>query len=78
MINWRLHIIMGERRLKIADVARGTGLTWETVADIYHGRSKMVHLDTVDRLCNTLDIEPGELFAWKKDTSDRPDGVKNG
>ncbi|MGB9825692.1 MAG: helix-turn-helix domain-containing protein [Desulfofundulus sp.] len=77
MIEWRLHEIMGKKRLRIADVARLAGLTWNTVGDIYHGRTKSVSLETLDRLCSALGCQPGDLLAYvptkKGGTADEAD-----
>lgn len=67
MIEWRLHEEMGKRRMKIQDVARATGLAWDAVANIYHGRSKQVALDTLDRLCKALGCQVGDLLVYVPD-----------
>lgn len=43
--------IMGRYRIGVQDVVRGTGLATNTVSGMYHGTSKRVDLDTLDRLC---------------------------
>ncbi|MGC7847434.1 helix-turn-helix domain-containing protein [Desulforudis sp. 1088] len=65
MVTWTLHLLMGERRLKIADVARASGLGWETVSKIYKGEAKQVGLETLDALCRALDCTPGELLTYR-------------
>ncbi|MBU4533323.1 MAG: helix-turn-helix transcriptional regulator [Firmicutes bacterium] len=66
MVHWTLHIIMGERRLKIAEVAREAGLAWETVSKIYKGQAEFVSLKTIDALCKALDCQPGDLLKRKE------------
>ncbi len=56
---------MGRDRLKISDAVNATGLARNTVAELYHGRAKRVDLETLDRLCNYLDVGVGELFEHK-------------
>ncbi len=67
MVVWVLHEIMGKRRLKIADVAKSTGLAWDTVAAIYHGKAKGVSLETIDALCKALNCQPGDLLVYVPD-----------
>lgn len=64
VVEWKLHKVMGAKRLKIADVARMADLAWETVSNIYHGRSSMVSLETIEALCTALDCQPGDLFEY--------------
>lgn len=53
---------MGERKLKIADVARETGLHRNTITLLYDETASRVDVEAIDRLCAFFDIEVGELF----------------
>jgi putative transcriptional regulator len=53
---------MGERKLKVADVARATGLYRGTVSLLYDETASKVDLETVDRLCAYFSVTVGELF----------------
>jgi putative transcriptional regulator len=53
---------MGEKRLKIADVARDTGINRGTITRIYNEEATRIELDVVEKLCQYLDIEVGELY----------------
>jgi len=66
MIKCRLSILMGERKLRVADVARGTGLSRSTVTSLYKETAERIDLDTIDALCEFLDCEVGELFVREK------------
>jgi putative transcriptional regulator len=61
---------MGERRLNIQQVAAGTGLTRKTVGDLYHAKTTRIDLDTLNRLCAYFDVEPGQIFEWRRTPSD--------
>ena len=53
---------MGERKLKIAEVARATGLYRGSVSLLYEETAEKVDLETVDRLCAYFGVTVGELF----------------
>ena len=53
---------MGERKLKVAEVARATGLYRGSVSLLYDETASKVDLETVDRLCAYLGVTVGELF----------------
>lgn len=67
MIKCRLSILMGERKLRVADVARGTGLSRSTVTSLYKETAERVDLDTIDALCGFLECEVGDLFVREAD-----------
>ena len=64
MIKCHLSRILGERRLKIADVARDTNINRGTITRLYHETAQRVELDTLDQLCAYLDCNVSDLFEW--------------
>lgn len=62
MIRCHLSRLMGERKMKIVDVARATGLHRNTVTLLYNETASRVDLDAVDKLCELFDCEVGDLF----------------
>lgn len=62
MIRCHLSRMMGERKMKIADVARETGLHRNTVTLLYNETASRVDLEAMDRLCALFECSVGELF----------------
>ncbi len=67
MIKCHLSKILGERRLKIADVARDTNINRGTITRIFHETASRIDLDVINTLCQYLDCEVGELYEYLKD-----------
>ncbi len=67
MIRCHLSRLMGERKMKIADVARETGLNRNTVTLLYKETATRVELDAVDKLCDLFECDVGDLFSHKKE-----------
>ena len=53
---------MGERKLKIVDVARETGLNRNTVTLLYKETAQRIDLETIDKLCELFDCEVADLL----------------
>lgn len=62
MIKCHLSKLMGERKVSIADVARATGLHRNTVALLYKETATRVDLLAIEKLCQYLRCNIGELF----------------
>lgn len=62
MIKCHLSRIMGERRIKIAELARETGLNRNTITLLYHDKAKRVDLEAVEKLCRYLECDISDLF----------------
>lgn len=68
MIKCHLSRLMGERKLKIADVARETGLHRNTITLLYEETAARVDLDAINRLCQLFQVPVGQLFEHLPDT----------
>lgn len=64
MLKCHLSKLMGERKLKIADVARLTSVNRGTITRLYHETASRVELEVVEQLCRVLDCEVGDLFEY--------------
>lgn len=62
MIRCNLARMMGEHKLRIADVARKTGLSRSTVTLLYRETVQKVDLETIEKLCLLFKCEVGELL----------------
>ena len=67
MIKCHLSRMMGERKLKVMDVARETGLHRHTVTALYKETAQRIELDAVEKLCTFFECEVGEMFELVKD-----------
>ena len=64
MIKINLSRLLGERKLKIADVQRETGLARNTISGLYQETTARIDLVTLDKLCKHLCCTVGELVEY--------------
>jgi len=69
VIKCHLSRLMGERKLKISDVARDTGLHRNTITLLYQETATRIDLDAIDTLCKYFDVPVGELFEYVDTTN---------
>lgn len=69
MIRCNLSRMLGERKLKVSDVERGTGLHRHKIAALYNETAKKVDIETIDKVCEYLGCSVGELFERVSDDS---------
>jgi len=62
MIKCHLSRILGEKKLKVSDVERATGLHRHKIAALYNESAKKVDLETIELVCKFLDCEVGDMF----------------
>lgn len=55
--------------MKIADVARGTGLNRNTITLLYNETATRLDLQSIEKLCVLFDCEVGDLLELIPDVS---------
>ena len=67
MIRCHLSRLMGEKKLKIVDVARETGINRGTITRLYQETAIRVEFDVLDKLCSYFDCSIEELLEREAD-----------
>ena len=59
-----LSSIMGQKKLKIADIMKKTGITRPTLTKLYYNDCSGITFDTLNSLCEYLNIMPNDLLLF--------------
>jgi len=59
---------MGERKLKLVDVARETGLHRNTITLLYDETAARVDLEAISKLCQFFNCKVEDLFEYIPDS----------
>lgn len=66
MIISNLAVLLAERKMKVADLVRSTGINKSTLHKLYNDESVRIDFETIDKICLALDVEVGDLLVFKK------------
>lgn len=61
-IHCTLSTLMGKHRYSIQDLHLITGLSRNTISNLYNDRATRIDYDTIDKLCNALHCSVSDLF----------------
>jgi len=82
LIENRVSILMGARRIGITDLAREAGVSYNTAYGLYRGTTRRVDFDTLEKLCRYFDCSVCDIFAYTATVehaeSDSSQGRRNG
>jgi putative transcriptional regulator len=62
MIRCNLSRILGEKRIKVAELAREIDVNKNTLHRLYNETATRIDIEVIDKICIYLDIDVGELF----------------
>lgn len=66
-IHFRLAVLRAERRLSQRQLAAQAGVRPDTISALERGESQGIHFDTLARLCEALDCQPGDILELASD-----------
>lgn len=66
MIESKLSMLMGIKKVNIQDVHEGTGINRNTISNLYHDKLKRVDYDTLSRLCEYFDCQVADILEYSK------------
>ena len=67
-IRVRLNVVLAERNVKSKDLAEFIGITEANLSLLKQGKVKGIRFETLERICDYLDCEPGDLLRFEKPT----------
>lgn len=63
----RLDVMLAHRKMKSKDLAAAIGVTEANLSKLKSGHMKGVKFETLDKICDVLDCQPGDLMEFRRD-----------
>lgn len=62
-----LDVMLARRKMRSRDLAAAVGITEQNISLLKSGKVRGVRFDTLARICQVLDCQPGDLLEYRKD-----------
>lgn len=62
-----LDVMLAKRKMKLQDLAETIGITVQNLSILKTGRAKAVRFSTLERICEALDCQPGDILEFKSE-----------
>ena len=66
MIVINLDAVMTKRKIKLIDLAEKVDITLANLSLLKTGKVRGVRFDTLNKLCEILDCQPGDIIKYEK------------
>lgn len=66
-----LDVMLAKRKMRSRELAERIGITEQNVSLLKSGKVKGVRFDTLERICEVLDCQPGDIMEWRPAEPDR-------
>ncbi len=65
MIIVNLDVMLAKRKMRVTELSERIGITMANISILKNGKAKAVKLETLDKICQALDCQPGDILEWK-------------
>jgi len=67
MIIFNIDIMLARRKMSLTELSEKVGITLANLSILKTGKAKAVRVDTLNRLCQALECQPGDLLEFRED-----------
>ncbi len=67
MIVFNIDVMLARRKMSVTELSERVGITLANMSVLKNGRAKAVKVETLDKICEALDCQPGDILEWRGD-----------
>jgi putative transcriptional regulator len=62
-----LDVMLARRKMRSRDLAQRIGIAEQNVSLLKSGKVKGIRFDTLEKICEALDCQPGDILEYRPD-----------
>ncbi len=66
MIVINVDVMLAKRKMSVTELTERVGLTMANVSLLKNGKVKAIKLSTLEKLCQALDCQPGDILEYRE------------
>ena len=59
--------MLAKRKMTLTELSNRVGITLANLSILKTGKARAVRVDTLNKLCQALACQPGDLLEWQED-----------
>ena len=65
-----LDVMLAKRKVSVTELAERIGITMANISILKNGKAKALRFSTLDKICQALHCQPGDILEWREDDKD--------
>ena len=62
-----LDVMLAKRKMSVTELSQAVGITLPNISILKNGKAKAIRLETLDKICQALDCQPGDLLEYRRE-----------
>ena len=72
-----LDVMLARRKMRLGTLADQVGITPQNLSVLKSGRARAIRFSTLEKLCEALDCQPGDIFEYRPGGGAAPGAVES-
>lgn len=64
-----LDVMLARRKMSVTELSEKVGITMANLSILKNGKAKAVRFSTLEKICEVLDCQPGDILEYVKEDS---------
>ena len=61
-----IDVMLAKRKMSVTELSGKVGITMSNISILKNGKAKAIKVDTLDKICQALACQPGEILEWRE------------
>ena len=66
-IRINLDVVLAKKKMSVTELSEKVGITMANISILKNGKAKAIRFTTLDKICEVLDCQPGDILEYTKD-----------
>lgn len=67
MIIINIDVMLAKRKMSVTELSEKVGITLANMSILKNGKAKAIKVETLDKICDALDCQPGDILEWREE-----------
>ena len=62
-----LDVVLAKKKMSVTELSEKVGITMANISILKNGKAKAIRFTTLDKICEVLECQPGDILEYTKD-----------
>ncbi|MFD1416611.1 helix-turn-helix domain-containing protein [Oceanobacillus jeddahense] len=66
-----IDVMLAKRKMSVTELTEKVGITMANLSILKNGKAKAIRFSTLEKICEALECQPGDILEYVPDEEDR-------
>ena len=68
-----LDVVLAQKKMSVTELSEKVGITMANISILKNGKAKAIRFSTLEKICQVLECQPGDLLTYNNDSNTIPE-----